>query len=119
MMLLALAASSCENKDIGTNCVRGKVIMSSCCTGTTFINLESWRQLGKKTVINGQSYNNVIQVPNYYNSGDIYLDLRSYVASKDSELFPSTRCYCLVAIGLDVPIYVATAFSYSGCPSAN
>jgi hypothetical protein len=107
---------SCEYRDTGIKCYHGKVILSSCCSGSTFINLDTTLPLGKKTAINGQDYDNMIQLPgDYLANEDIYMNLRTFDPNKDYALFPP-HCYCLIAIGSDVPLFVATAFSYSSCP---
>jgi hypothetical protein len=106
----------CESNHHDTECVHGTVIMSSCCTGSSFINLETILQLGIKTTLNGKEYANVIQVPGYLTTGNIYLNLRQYDPTKDAGLFPPISCYCLIAVGADVPIFVATGHSYSSCP---
>jgi len=89
--------------------------MTSCCTGSTFISLDSSTPIGKNTKLNGGDYSNVIQVPGYLESKDIYLNLRDFNPDKDSNLFP-IHCYCLITVGMDVPVFVATAVSYSSCP---
>ena len=107
--------SACEYKDLETQCYHGKFIMSSCCTGSSFIQLDSKFPIGKTMKESGKEYQNVIQVPGYLNDGDIYLKLRPFNPDKDYGLFP-IHCYCLIAVGLDVPVFVATAYSYTGCP---
>ena len=115
--IICLLASGCAYNDVKPGCYHGKVILSSCCTGSTFINLESIWPVGKATELNGQEYPNVIQVPGYLNNGDVYLNLRKFDPDKDNNLFPNPHCYCLITIGMDVPIMVATALSYTSCPS--
>ena len=105
----------CENNDIGTPCYHGQVIMSSCCTGSTFISIKSPFPIGKDTNLNGKNYSNVIQVPDYLTGTDVYLNLRKYDPEKDASLFP-IHCYCLVAVGMDVPIFVARSVSNTSCP---
>src|SRR5437879_11828091 len=92
---------SCEYKDISPPCYHGKVIMSSCCTGSTFISMDSSTPIGKDTKLNGQDYSNVIQVPGYLSNSDgsIYMNLRKFNPDKDYHLFP-IHCYCLVAVGM-------------------
>ena len=111
---VGLAFTGCEYNNI-SNCYHGKVIMTSCCTGSTFISLDSSTPIGKNTKLNGGDYSNVIQVPGYLESKDIYLNLRDFNPDKDSNLFP-IHCYCLITVGMDVPVFVATAVSYSSCP---
>ena len=106
---------SCEYNNT-SNCYHGKVIMTSCCTGSTFISLDSSTPIGKDTQFNGQEYSNVIQVPGYLSLKDEYLNLREFDREKDSHLFPPVLCYCLITVGADVPIFVATASSNSACP---
>ncbi|MBI1769396.1 MAG: hypothetical protein HY015_05300 [Bacteroidetes bacterium] len=89
--------------------------MYSCCTGSTFISIESPMLIGKNVTLNGQGYSNVIQIPDYQKSGEIYLNLRKYDPDKDYGLFP-IHCYCLIAVGAEVSVFVATAVSYSSCP---
>jgi hypothetical protein len=88
--------------------------MSSCCTGTTFINIDSSIPFGKKANLNGQEYPNVIQVPGYLNQTDVYIKLRPFDPNKDSHLFPPAPCYCLFAEGMNVPKYVVAISS--SCP---
>jgi len=87
--------------------------MTSCCTGTTFINMDSFIPFGKKANLNGQEYPNVIQVPGYLNQTDVYIKLRPFDSNKDSNLFPPALCYCLIAEGMNVPIYVIVSSSCS------
>jgi len=108
-------AMRCEYDNIA-KCYHGKVIMTSCCTGSTFISLDLSTPIGKNTKLNGQDYSNVIQVPGYLNQGDVYLSLREFDSSKDSGLFPPIRCLCLIVVGMDVPVFAVTALSYSSCP---
>ncbi|MBS1506541.1 MAG: hypothetical protein JSS79_07845 [Bacteroidetes bacterium] len=119
LFLLFIITASCEYNNRGIECYHGTVIMSSCCTGSSFIDIDSTVPLGKKTTLNGKEYANVIQVPGYLSNGTIYINLRPYDPSKDQGLFPPIQCYCLVAIGMDVPIFVNTGFSYSSCPSGH
>lgn len=116
--IMFLLTSGCAYNDIKPDCYHGKVILSSCCTGSTFINLESPWPIGIATRLNEQEYTNVIQVPGYLNNGDVYINLRKFDPDKDSNLFPNPHCYCLIAIGMDVPMMVVTAMSYSSCPEA-
>src|SRR5258705_10327636 len=111
----ALAISGCEYNNLA-NCYHGKVIMTSCCTGSTFISLDLSTPIGKNTKLNGQDYANVIQVPGYLNQAEVYMNLRKFDSSKDSKLFPPVPCLCLIAVGMDVPLFVDTALSYSSCP---
>jgi hypothetical protein len=90
--------------------------MSSCCSGSTFISLDSSTPIGKNTKLNGQNYSNVIQVPGYLNQSDVYMNLRDFDSDKDFHLFPPVHCYCLITVGMDVPLFVATAVSSSSCP---
>ena len=83
----ALAISGCEYNNLA-NCYHGKVIMTSCCTGSTFISLDLSTPIGKNTKLNGQDYANVIQVPGYLNQAEVYMNLRKFDSSKDSNLFP-------------------------------
>ncbi len=110
-------AISCEYNNT-SNCYHGKVIMTSCCSGSTFITLDSSTPIGINTKLNGQEYSNVIQVPGYLNQNQsvVYMNLRKYDPGKDSHLFAPRPCYCLIAVGTDVPLFVATALSYSSCP---
>src|SRR5882672_10598249 len=94
LVLVGLAISSCEYNNL-SNCYHGKVIMTSCCSGSTFITLDSSTPVGKDTKLNGQDYANVIQVPGYLNAGEIYLNLRKFDPEKDSHLFP-IPCLCLI-----------------------
>ena len=115
LICVSLTIGACENNNLAI-CYHGKVIMSSCCTGSTFVNIESSIPIGKNTNLNGQEYSNVIQVPGYLNNGDVYLNLRKFDPDKDSyDIFP-IHCYCLIAVGMDVPVFVATAFSTNSCP---
>ena len=114
LICVGLTIFGCEYNNVAT-CYHGKVIMTSCCTGSTFISIDSSTPIGKNTKLNGQDYSNVIQVPGYLNDGDVYMNLRKFDPDKDSNLFP-IHCYCLIAIGMDVPVFVATAVSYSSCP---
>jgi hypothetical protein len=111
---VGLLAVSCKYNNLA-NCYHGKVIMGSCCTGSSFISLDSSIPIGKSTSLNGQDYMNVIQVPGYLTKGEVYLNLRDFNPDKDFKLFP-INCYCLVAVGMDVPVFVATGVSYSSCP---
>jgi len=121
ILISCLFVIGCNYHDLKAKCYHGKIIMSSCCTGSTFIELISSPQIGKKTTLNGQEYQNAIQVPGYINNGgnngDIYLNLRAYDPDKDHNIYPMPLCYCLVAVGMDVPVFVATAYSYSTCPN--
>jgi hypothetical protein len=110
---MMLAFTGCEYNNLA-NCYHGTIIASNCCSGSTFINLDSSTPIGKNTKFNGKDYPNVIQVPGYLNKGDVYLNLREFDRGKDSNLFP-IHCYCLVAVGIDVPVFVALAVSYSTC----
>jgi hypothetical protein len=105
----------CENKDISP-CYQyqGKIIMTSCCTGSTFINIESSEHIGKTTTLNGQEYSNVIQVPDYMTGNNIYLNLRKFDSQKDDSLYP-IHCMCFIAEFQDVPVFVATAISTTSC----
>ena len=115
IIIASVTVLSCQNNDSGTLCYHGKVIMSSCCTGSTFISIKGPFRIGKDTNLNGQEYSNVIQVPDYLANGDVYLNLRKFDPDKDASLFP-IHCYCLIAVGMDVPVYVATAVSTTSCP---
>ena len=113
--LIWLTISSCDFGD-GRKCYHGSVIMSSCCTGTSFIELDTKTPLGKPASLNGQQYRNVIQVPGYLDEGEIYLNLRRFDPDNDQSLYPTPICYCLVAEGMNVPLWVETAYSESACP---
>jgi hypothetical protein len=117
--LVAMVASSCEYNNLDVKCYEGTVIASSCCTGSSFINIDSSAPIGKPTKWNGIDYNNMIQVPGYLNQGKIYLKLRSFDPKKDQALFPPGPCYCLVAVAADVPVWLTLASSYSSCASAD
>jgi len=111
---IVLAFTGCEYNNLA-NCYQGTVITSNCCTGSTFISLNSSAPIGKTTKFYGKDYPNVIQVPGYLNEGNVFMNLREFDRDKDSNLFP-IHCYCLVAVGIDVPVFVALAVSYSSCP---
>ncbi|MGC4023506.1 MAG: hypothetical protein QM734_16930 [Cyclobacteriaceae bacterium] len=116
-LLIIFVAADCSHEN-SNKCYQGTIIMSSCCTGSTFINLNTSWPLGVKTKINGTEYQNVIQVPGYLdkeNTNTIYLSLRPFDRDHDQNLYPPIQCYCLMAIGLDVPVFVATAHSYTSC----
>jgi hypothetical protein len=119
---LLISIIGCEYKNLEPNkgnCYHGSVIMSSCCTGSTFISLDSTFPIGKLMTWGGNEYQNVIQVPNYLNvSGDIYLTLRDFNPDKDQSLYPPIQCYCFVVVGMDVPVYVATSYSSHPCDNA-
>ena|SRR5258705_12869422 len=115
LLCIGLTVTQCEYNNVSI-CYHGKVIMSSCCTGSTFININSRFVVGKKTTLNGQDYPNVIQVPGYLNQGDVYMNLRIFNPDKDFNLFPPIRCLCLIVVVEDVPVFVATAISYASCP---
>jgi hypothetical protein len=117
LLIFVGLAISCEYNNT-SNCYHGKVIMTSCCSGSTFITLDLSTPMGINTKLNGQEYSNVIQVPGYLNQNQsvVYMNLRKYDPGKDSNLFAPIRCYCLIAVGTDVPLFVATALSYSSCP---
>jgi len=115
--IICLLASGCEYKDVGPDCYHGKVIFSSCCSGTTLVSLESALPIGRAIQVNGQEYPNTIQLPGYLNAGDVYLNLRQFDPDKDNNLFPNPRCYCLIPVDWDVPLMVATALSHTSCPS--
>ena len=119
VLCIGLAFTSCEYHNLA-NCYHGKVIITSCCSGSTFINLDSSTPIGKKNKLNGQDYSNVIQVPGFLNQSEVYLNLRGFDSDKDFNLFPPKQSYCLgdclIAVGTDVPFFVATAVSYSSCP---
>ena len=117
VLFICLFGASCEYHDLGLKCYKGKIIMSTCCTGSTFINIESPWQIGIKTKLNGQEYGNVIQVPGYIKDIDIYMNLRTFNRDRDYNLFPPISCYCLIVEGMDVPLFVATAYSDASCPS--
>jgi hypothetical protein len=104
----------CEYNNI-SNCYHGKVIVTNCCSGTTFIGLDSSTPIGKSTKLNGQDYSNVIQVPGYLSAGEIYIHLRTFDPAKDSNLFP-IQCFCLIAVGIEAPVFVAIGISHSSCP---
>jgi hypothetical protein len=116
-ILIILTVSSC---DPGYDkCFHGKFIMSSCCSGSTFIELDTTFPIGKATKLNGKDYKNVIQVPGYLTGEageDIYLNLREYDQQKDSSLFPGAYCYCLIGVGMDVPIWIQTGYAKNSCP---
>ena len=115
LLCIGLTLAGCEYNNI-SNCYYGNIIMTSCCTGSTFISLDSSTPIGKDTQLNGQQYSNVIQVPGYLNNGDVYINLRKYDPEKDAHLFPPVLCLCLIAVGTEVPVFVAAAVSYSSCP---
>jgi hypothetical protein len=116
IIAISLFAFSCEHHDLSTSCYHGKVIMSSCCSGSTFISIETPIRIGKDTKLIGQNYSNVIQVPGYLTGPNIYLNLRKYDSQKDVSLF-LVHCYCLISEVMDVPIFVATSFSTTECPN--
>ena len=115
-IIMWLTASCCDRIDPETACYHGIVIMSSCCSGTSFIELDATTPIGKSTNLMGQDFKNVIQVPGYLNNGEIFLNLRAFRQDEDQSLFPSPHCYCLISEGMDVPMWVQTAFSASSCP---
>lgn len=115
IVIACALAWACEYKDTNP-CYRGRVVWSSCCTGSTFISIQSFAAIGKDITINGQSYSNVIQLPGYITGPDVYLNLRKYDPQKDISLFP-IHCYCLIAAGMEAPLYVATAVSTTSCPN--
>jgi len=86
VLCIGLAFTSCEYHNLA-NCYHGKVIITSCCSGSTFINLDSSTPIGKKNKLNGQDYSNVIQVPGFLNQGEVYMNLRDLIQTKISICF--------------------------------
>ena len=115
---IALIFSSCDHETNSFKCFHGYVIMSSCCSGTTFIELDGITPIGKATTLNGQDYKNVIQVPGYLTGGEIYLNLREYNEKGDESTIPQPHCYCLISVGMNVPMWVQTNYSNSACPAS-
>lgn len=115
ILLCSLAVAGCEYNNIDT-CYHGKIIMTNCCAGTTYISLDSGPTIGTSRNLNGQEYSNVIEVPGYLTENAAYMNLRGYNPEKDAHLLPPVRCQCLVAEGMDVPTFVVTAASSSSCP---
>ncbi|MBS1682505.1 MAG: hypothetical protein JST48_12400 [Bacteroidetes bacterium] len=122
---MVLLAVSCKYDDISpySICLKGEIVLSTCCTGTTFINLETSIQLGKKITWANHEYQNMIQVPGYLGNPtintigkEVYLNLRAIDMKHDQNLFPTEICFCLIPIALDVPVYVAVNYSYGSCP---
>jgi len=114
--LLWLIGSNCKKEQaLGSTCFHGKVILSSCCTGSTFIALDGSQSIGRPMKYNDTLRFNVIQIPGYHPLGDAYLIVRPYNAATDQNLFPPIECYCLVAIGLNAPIYVPVTYSQTAC----
>jgi hypothetical protein len=113
LLFLALVVGACSYDNIRVSCYHGKVIGTSCCTGTSFIALDAITPIGKPMVWGGVQYQNVVQVPGFLNSGNVYLDLRAFEQSDGNLL--SIYCYCLVAEGQNVPLWVATRYSYTAC----
>ena len=83
---VGLAFTSCEYNNLA-NCYHGTVITSICCTGSTFISLDSSTPIGKTTKFYGKDYLNVIQVPGYLNQGEVYMNLRDLIQTKISICF--------------------------------
>lgn len=118
-ILLAVAisvlVSSCDRDKNSLKCYHGTVIMSSCCSGSTFIELDLSTPIGKATTLNGKDYKNVIQVPGFLSGTEVYLNLREFIQPDDDSLFAPIRCYCLISEGMDVPIWVQTDYSNTSC----
>jgi hypothetical protein len=91
--------------------------MSSCCSGTSFIELDASFPIGKATNLNGQDLKNVIQVPGYLDEGEIYMNLRAFNQNRDQSLFPLPPCGCPIFENMDVPMWVQTGYSTSACPA--
>lgn len=108
-----LFAASCDRDD--DNCVRGNTLSYSCCTGTTFIDLNSSVPLGGTVVKDGVTLENVIQVVGEFSGDDICLNLRPFDPEKDANLIGAV-CYCLVAHEWDsLPKYVITPAHDPAC----
>lgn len=113
--LLWLTISCCDSIDTEIKCYHGSVIMFSCCSGTSFIELDASTPIGKATTLNGQDFKNVIQVPGYLDEGEIYMNLRAFNQNDDQSLFPFPPCGCPISIEMDVPMWVQTGYSTSVC----
>ena len=106
VLLVALFAVSCSCSDNQT-CLKGKAVISSCCTGTTVVALTSSEQLGDTVSVNGVQYYNAIQITGEFPKDEmIYFKARAFDTKKD-EL--GVVCYCLVAEPwVELPIYIIT-----------
>lgn len=114
-LAICLLFSSCHSDKDSLKCYHGTIIMTSCCSGSTFIELDLSTPIGKATNLNGKDYKNVIQVPGYLSGSEVYLNLREFVQPEDNLLFPPQYCYCLIVEGMDVPIWVQTDYSNTSC----
>ena len=84
ILALGLIIFGCDCEHSDSTCYHGTVIMSSCCTGTTFIELDAATPIGKSTQLMGQEFKNVIQVPGYLDEGEIFLNLRAFRTEEEA-----------------------------------
>lgn len=122
----------CEEDDISTNCVKGKVLGYDRCNQVSLIQIISGNIKGDSLRLFEREYNNVVQYPNSSNSdiftnvefqeeaidteNIIYFNFRFFDPNEDE--WPENDVFCPHNIGAhDLPIIIVTNFSKSNCPS--
>lgn len=108
-----------EPMDVG--CAIGYVIDYDNCKKAALIQVENPTNLGKEIIFLDDSlYSNAIQVPGetgVYGEDKFYFQYTDYNIDTDSDLFNSSGPPCPPLYDfLEVPIFVITDFSTTGCP---
>lgn len=111
-LLLATSCSQVCTTDGMQACKTGRAIMYSCCTGTTFVEMNTSEALGKDIQLGDTTYHNAIQIVGRF-EGNINVQLRAFNSDIDSL---GAICYCLMAEPwVSLPMYVVESGSTADC----
>lgn len=114
ILFVAILAASCSCDPQNQTCLKGKTIVSSCCTGTTVIELTGGEQLGDTITLDGVQYFNAIQVSGEFSKDEqVFFKMRAYDPDKDT--LP-VECECFAAepwVGL--PTFIVTDWVDESC----
>lgn len=113
-LVAGILAASCSCDPPNQTCLKGKSVVSSCCTGTTVIELTGGVQLGDTISINGVQYYNAIQVNGKIaDDEEIFFKIRTYDPDKDT--LP-IECNCVAAeFWVGLPTYMITEWYDESC----
>jgi hypothetical protein len=116
IIVILSSCTDCTGDGSSGPCYKGRAIMFSCCTGTTFFEMSTSVALGKDIEVGGITYHNAIQVVGRF-EGEMSMQFREYDPQKDQNKIGPV-CYCLMAEPwVSLPMFVLES-SGSDCSIA-